>query len=225
MPAGGEVIAYFDGRDEPYEVLVVDDGSRDETAARALEAQAAHSSVTLHRLAANHGKGFAVRVGMRAARGELRLMADADGATPIGEVKRLEAAIHAGADVAIGSRALADPSVSRHVRLHRKLSGDVFNFLVRRLGVPEICDTQCGFKLFRGAAAEALFGELRTEGFGFDVELLLLARRRGYRVAEVAINWADQPGSKVGVLKDGPRMFAQIVRARMRVGRGGGKRQ
>ena len=215
----GEVVAYFDGRDEPYEVLVVDDGSRDETAARVLEAQVAHFSVTLHRLASNHGKGFAVRAGMRAARGDLRLMADADGATPIGEVKRLEAAIHAGADVAIGSRALADPSVSRHVRLHRKLSGDVFNFLVRRLGVPEVSDTQCGFKLFRGAAAEALFGELRTEGFGFDVELLLLARRRGYRVTEVAINWADQPGSKVGVLTDGPRMLVQILAVRRRLAR------
>src|SRR3990170_3068628 len=112
----GEVVAYFDGRDEPYEILVVDDGSRDETAARVLEAQAAHASVTLHRLAANHGKGFAVRAGMRAARGELRLMADADGATAIGEVKRLEAAIHAGADVAVGSRALPHPSVSRPVR-------------------------------------------------------------------------------------------------------------
>ena len=221
----GEVIAYFDGRDEPYEILVVDDGSRDETAARVFEAQAAHSSVTLHRLEANHGKGFAVRAGMRAARGALRLMADADGATPIGEVKRLEAAIQAGADVAIGSRALADPSVSRHVRLHRKLSGDIFNFLVRRLGVREISDTQCGFKLFRGAAAEALFGELRTEGFGFDVELLLLACRRGYRVTEVAINWADQPGSKVGVLTDGPRMLVQILAARRRLARTGETRQ
>ena len=221
----GEVVAYFDGRDEPYEVVVVDDGSRDETAARVLEAQAAHSSVTLHRLAANRGKGFAVRAGMRAARGELRLMADADGATPIGEVKRLEVAIHAGADVAIGSRVLADPSVTRHVRLHRKLSGDVFNFLVRQLGVPEVSDTQCGFKLFRGAAADALFGDLRTEGFGFDVELLLLARRRGYRVTEVAINWADQPGSKVGVLTDGPRMLVQILAARRRLARTGETRQ
>jgi dolichyl-phosphate beta-glucosyltransferase len=220
-----EVIAYFDGRDEPYEVVVVDDGSSDETVPRVLEAQAAHASVTLRRLGANHGKGFAVREGMRAARGALRLMADADGATPIGEVKRLEAAIHEGADVAIGSRALADPSVSRHVRLHRKLSGDVFNFLVRRLGVPEISDTQCGFKLFRGAPAEALFGELRTEGFGFDVELLLLARRRGYRVTEVAINWADQPGSKVGVLMDGPRMLVQILAARRRLARAGETRQ
>jgi len=221
----GEVVTYFDGRNEPYEVLVVDDGSRDETAARVIEAQAGNSAVTLHRLAANRGKGFAVRAGMRAARGELRLMADADGATPIREVKRLEAAIRAGADVAIGSRALADPSVSRQVRLHRKLSGEVFNFLVRRLGVPEISDTQCGFKLFRGAAAEELFRELRTEGFGFDVELLLLARRRGYRVAEVAIDWADQPGSKVGVLTDGPRMLAQILAARCRLARSGETRQ
>jgi dolichyl-phosphate beta-glucosyltransferase len=115
--------------------------------------------------------------------------------------------------------------VSRHVRLHRKLSGDVFNFLVRRLGVREVSDTQCGFKLFRGAAAEALFGELRTEGFGFDVELLLLARRRGYRVTEVAINWADQPGSKVGVLTDGPRMLFQILAARRRLARTGETRQ
>ncbi len=216
-----EVVGYFDGRDEPYEVLVVDDGSRDETAARVLDAQAAHSSVTLHRLAVNRGKGYAVRAGMRAARGDFRLMADADGATPIGEVKRLEAAIQAGADIAVGSRALRDPSVSRQVRLHRQLSGELFNFLVRRLGVLGVRDTQCGFKLFRGPAADQLFGELRTDGFGFDVELLLLARRRGYRVTEVAINWADQPGSKVGVWKDGPRMLAQILAARRRLSRSG----
>lgn len=219
-----DVITYFDGRGEPYEVLVVDDGSRDETAARVLEAKAGHASVALHRLATNRGKGFAVRVGMRAGRGELRLMADADGATPIGEIKRLEGAILAGAHVAIGSRALADPSVSRQVRLHRKLSGDIFNILVRRLGIGDIRDTQCGFKLFRGAAAEILFGELRTEGFGFDVELLLLARRHGYRVAEVPINWVDQPGSKVGVLADGPRMLHQILAARRRLARTRGTR-
>ena len=220
-----DVVAYFDGRDEPYEVLVVDDGSADETAARVREAQAVHPSVTLHRLAVNRGKGFAVRAGMRAARGALRLMADADGATPIGEVKRLEAAIQSGADVAVGSRALPDPSVSRQVRLHRKVSGEIFNALVRLLSVGGISDTQCGFKLFRGPAAEALFGELQTAGFGFDVELLLLARRRGYRVVEVAINWADQPGSKVGVLKDGPRMLAQILATRLRLARAGEKRQ
>jgi dolichyl-phosphate beta-glucosyltransferase len=216
-----EVVAYFDGRGEPYEVIVVDDGSADETAARVLEAQAIHQSVTLHRLAANRGKGFAVRAGMRAARGDLRLMADADGATPIAEFKRLETVIQAGADLAVGSRALPDPSVRREVLIHRKLSGEIFNFFARRMGVGDVTDTQCGFKLFRGAVAEALFGDLETTGFGFDVELLMLARRRGYRVVEVAINWADQPGSKVDVLRDGPRMLAQIVRARVRLARRG----
>jgi dolichyl-phosphate beta-glucosyltransferase len=216
-----EVVAYFDGRGEPYEVIVVDDGSADETAARVLEARAIHQAVTLHRLAENRGKGFAVRAGMRAACGELRLMADADGATPIAEAKRLETAIQAGADLALGSRALPDPSVHREVRIHRKLSGEIFNFFARRMGVGDVTDTQCGFKLFRGAAAEALFGELETTGFGFDVELLMLARRHRYRVIEVAINWADQPGSKVEVLRDGPRMLAQIVRARLRLARRG----
>jgi dolichyl-phosphate beta-glucosyltransferase len=216
-----EVVAYFDGRGEPYEVIVVDDGSADETAARVLEAQAIHQAVTLHRLAENRGKGFAVRAGMRAARGDLRLMADADGATPIAEVKRLETVIQAGADLAVGSRALPDPSVRREVHIHRKLSGEIFNFFVRRMGVGDVTDTQCGFKLFRGTAAEALFGELETTGFGFDVELLMLARRRGYHVIEVAINWADQPGSKVDVLRDGPRMLAQVVRARVRLNRRG----
>lgn len=216
-----EVVAYFDGRGEPYEVIVVDDGSADETAARVLEAQAIHQAVTLHRLAENRGKGFAVRAGMRAARGDLRLMADADGASPIAEVKRLETVIQAGADLAVGSRALPDPSVRREVHIHRKLSGEIFNFFVRRMGVGDVTDTQCGFKLFRGKVAEALFGELETTGFGFDVELLMLARRRGYRVIEVAINWADQPGSKVDVLRDGPRMLAQVVRARVRLNRRG----
>jgi dolichyl-phosphate beta-glucosyltransferase len=215
------VVAYFEGRAEPYEVVVVDDGSADETASCVLEAHAAHPEVMLHRLARNRGKGFALRTGMRAARGNLRLMADADGATPIAEVKRLETAIQAGADVAVGSRALRDPSVHREVHLHRKLSGEIFNFFARRMGVGDVTDTQCGFKLFRGLVAEILFGELETDGFGFDVELLLLARRCGYRVVEVAVNWADQPGSKVSVLRDGPRMLAQIVRARLRLARRG----
>ena len=122
-----EVVAYFDGRGEPYEVIVVDDGSADETAARVLEAQAIHQAVTLHRLAENRGKGFAVRAGMRAARGDLRLMTDADGASPIAEVKRLETVIQAGADLAVGSRALPDPSVRREVHIHRKLSGEIFS--------------------------------------------------------------------------------------------------
>jgi len=216
-----EVQAYFEGRDEIYEVVVVDDGSRDGTAERVREVAAGRASVRVHSLARNRGKGHAVRAGMERATGSLRLMADADGATPIAEVARLEAAVVAGADLAVGSRVLPDRSVVRQVRVHRKLSGHVFNFLVRRLGVGSVVDTQCGFKLFRGEVAEVLFPLVATDGFGFDVELLMLAERRGYRIAEMPVNWADQPGSKVGVLREGPRMLLEVVAARRRIARRG----
>jgi dolichyl-phosphate beta-glucosyltransferase len=125
--------------------------------------------------------------------------------------------VQGGADLAVGSRALADPSVLVRARTHRRLSGHLFIRLTRAFGVRQVRDTQCGFKLFRAAVADDLFGALRTDGFGFDVELVLRAERRGYRIAEVPVNWADQPGSRVGVFKDGPRMLAEIVVARLRL--------
>jgi dolichyl-phosphate beta-glucosyltransferase len=178
---------------------------------------AEHPALRCLGLPANRGKGAAVRAGMEAARGALRLMADADGATPIVEVKRLEAAVQAGADLAVGSRALRDASVVVRARPHRRLSGRLFHVASRVVGVRSVVDTQCGFKLFRGPVAEVLFPALRTDGFGFDVELLLRAERAGYRIAEIPVNWADQPESKVGVVKDGPRMLAEIVAARLRL--------
>jgi dolichyl-phosphate beta-glucosyltransferase len=214
-----EIQAYFEGRDESYEVIVVDDGSRDGTAERVREVAAGRAAITVHALERNRGKGHAVRAGMARAAGTLRLMADADGATPITEAARLEAAIVAGADLAVGSRVLPDPTVTRQGRLHRKLSGHVFNFLVRRLGVASVVDTQCGFKLFRGPVADRLFPLVTTDGFGFDVELLMLAERLGFRVVEVPVNWADQPGSKVGVLREGPRMIWEALVARGRLAR------
>lgn len=219
-----EVLAYLDGRGGAYEVIVVDDGSTDATRARVEAAMREHPGLRLHALPANRGKGHAVRAGMALARGRQRLMADADGATRIEELKRLEAAVQAGADLAVGSRALPDPSVAVRARPHRRLAGAVFQAVVRVLGVRGVVDTQCGFKLFRGPAADDLFPRLATDGFGFDVELLLWARRLGYRVVEVPVNWTDQPGSKVGVLRDGPRMLLEIARARLRLARraGGG---
>jgi dolichyl-phosphate beta-glucosyltransferase len=184
---------------------------------------AGQPALRLHALPDNRGKGYAVRQGMRVARGAFRLMADADGATPIAELARLDAAIEAGADLAVGSRVLPDPTVAVRARLHRRLAGAVFNLLVRLLGVRGVVDTQCGFKLFRGAVADDLVPRVGTRGFGFDVEVLLWAQARGYRITEVPVNWTDQPGSKVGVLRDGPRMLAQIVRARLRVARAQGR--
>lgn len=213
------VVAYLEGRDEPYEIIVVDDGSGDGTS-EAVQARR-YGSVRLIRREINGGKGTAVRTGMLAARGTYRLFADADGATPIQELKRLEAPLVAGADVAFGSRALRDPGVSVAARRHRMIAGRVFNWLVARLGLEGVADSQCGFKAFSARAAQSLFGALKTQGFAFDVEVLLRAQAAGYRVVEVAVNWNDQSGSKVGVLKDGPRMLGQVLAAaaRIRLGR------
>lgn len=220
----GEVIAFFEGRGELYEVIVVDDGSRDATRERVREVEAVHHRIRLIALPKNRGKGYAVRVGMVNARGAFRLFADADGATPIAELKRLLPAFEAGADIVVGSRVLVDPSVSVQARRHRVWAGRLFNWLVARLGLHGIADSQCGFKCFRASVAEVLFRSLNTDRFGFDVELLLLAQRRGYTIAEVAINWADQPGSKVGVVTDGSRMLWEILSARAALARGRDKR-
>ena len=214
-----EVLGFFDGRGAPYEVIVVNDGSTDGTGEMLADVARRNASLRVITHPRNQGKGRAVRGGMLAANGDLRLFSDADGATPIGELKRLERAFAAGADVVIGSRALRDPAVSVRTRMHRAVAGRVFNWVVTRFGVRGIADTQCGFKAFTASATQKLFGPLETHGFGFDVELLLRAQAAGYRVVEVAVNWEDQAGSKVGVLTTGPGMLAQIVRARWRVGR------
>ena len=217
------MVDYFAARGDPWEVVVVDDGSADDTSGVVRTMAARHPQVRLVRHERNSGKGYAVQAGMRVAGGERRLFADADGATGIAELKRLEAALAGGADVAIGSRALTAPGVVVRTRPHRKAAGRVFNRLSTWLGLAGLEDTQCGFKAFTAAAADDLFPRVTTKGFGFDVELLLRARARGWRVSEVAVNWTDQRGSKVRVLKDGPAMLWQILIARRRIARDEGR--
>ena len=207
-----EIETYFceRNRQEQVEVVVVDDGSQDETSAVIERFRQKSFVIRVLRLPSNHGKGYAVRVGMLSARGELRLFTDADGATPIAELAKLEERIALGAEIAIGSRALNDPTCVLQVRRHRKFFGRIFHLLVRALGIRGLTDTQCGFKLFRHHTVNDLFSVLQIDGYGFDVELLFVAQRRGYRIAEVAINWADRPGSKVQVIKDGIRMISEL---------------
>ncbi|HJT20978.1 MAG TPA: dolichyl-phosphate beta-glucosyltransferase [Nitrospira sp.] len=213
LPYLNSIAAYLESRNHPYEVLVVDDGSEDGTAAVVERFSQSHAEVELIRLPARKGKGAAVRRGMQAAVGQFQLFTDADGATPIEELARLEDAIARGADLAIGSRALASrlPDFLVQARLYRTILGGLFNQAVRQGGIQGISDTQCGFKLFRRTVAGDLFGVSTIDGYGFDLEVLYVAQRRGYRIAEVPVNWADQPGSKVRVLRDGLAMMRELA--------------
>lgn len=215
-----EIAAWIRAEGRRAEVIVVDDGSLDGTSDLVRRLADEFPEVRLIRLAANRGKGYAVRTGVVNAAGAHVLFADADGATPIAEIERLEAALAAGADVAIGSRAVPQTGVAVRARTYRRLMGRMFHQLVRLLAVRGIRDTQCGFKLFRGAVAHDLFSRMRMNGFSFDVEVLLMAQREEYRIAEVPVNWTHQPGSRVNLVLDSLRMARDLFIIRARALRG-----
>jgi glycosyltransferase involved in cell wall biosynthesis len=199
-----------------YELIVVDDGSRDRTIEVATEAAAGDPRVRVLAQPRNRGKGAAVRAGMLAARGDRVLFSDADLATPIEELAKLEARMDRGADIAIASRALPDSDVRTRQHPGREMMGRTFNVIVRALVLGGIKDTQCGFKLFTRAAAQDVFGRATLDGFAFDVEVLLLARGR-WRIDEVPVVWHHVDESKVHPGTDAARMFVDVVRLRMRM--------
>lgn len=199
--------SYFQHRRIRNEIIVVDDGSRDNTA---LTIKKHFADVRIIQLYENFGKGAAVREGVLAARGEYVLIADADGATPISELARLEAAIAAGADVAIGSRYLRDSEIGRKQNLLRRLVSRIGNLLIRSLLDLPYKDTQCGFKLFERRAACYLFRNLSNIRFGFDFEILKKASVLNLNVTEVPVRWNDQAGSKV-TLKLSLRVLNELL--------------
>jgi dolichyl-phosphate beta-glucosyltransferase len=219
-PTVREAVAFLRARGGSFEILVVDDGSRDGTSALVRRLAEDAPEVRLIRLAQNQGKGLAVRTGIVNAQGELVLFADADGATPISELTRLEAALAGGADVAIGSRAVHSAETVVRARWYRRMMGRTFHALVRGLTVRGIRDTQCGFKLFRGPVAHDLFSRMRMSGFSFDVEVLLMAQRQGYRIAEVPVNWTHKPGSRINLVRDSLRMTRDLFVIRANALRG-----
>jgi dolichyl-phosphate beta-glucosyltransferase len=220
-PTLAQVVSHLEERlPGRWEVVVVDDGSRDATRDVVAGYAAQHSSIRLLALARNRGKGAAVRAGVLAARGAEILFSDADLSTPIEEVHALRAALDRGADVAIGSRLAAGDAV-RTQPLLRRAMGRIFRLAVTLLGYRALAalrDTQCGFKLFRAPVARTLFAALRIDGFAFDVELLEAACAR-YRVAEVAVAWTHVAGSKVSPALDGIRMLRDLARLRLAVRR------
>lgn len=211
-----DMIDYLDSRDTSYEIIVVDDGSSDRTSEVVKKFERIRPQVRLIRVPKNYGKGHAVRTGVLNAHGRTVLFADADGSTPIEEVERLQEALANGSQIAIGSRAMHSADTKVTTSWHRKFLGRVFNFCVNVMVLPNIADTQCGFKMFTGPAAKFLFERQQSDGFSFDVEILFIARRAGIPIAEIPINWTNIPGSKVSLIFDAARMFRDIVLYKVR---------
>lgn len=197
------------------EIVIVDDGSTDGTAAYVESVAARDPAVRLVKQPFNQGKGAAVRRGVSEARGDYILFADSDGATPIREAAKLIEACRDGADVVIGSRKAEGGGTQRSRSLIRGMIGSMFYRITNLLAVPDILDTQCGFKLFRRGAAEKIFPLLREKGWAFDVEILFLAQKFGMTIAEVPVNWTAVEGSKVKP-SDGLRFFIALFRIRRR---------
>lgn len=200
------------------EVLVVENGSQDRTAQVVEGFVQRDPNLRLLR-ETRRGKGLAVRRGMLEAAGEYRFICDADLSMPIDQVNRFLPPERANFDIAIASREI--PGAVRYGEpAYRHWIGRVFNALVRMLALPSFHDTQCGFKCFTGEAAEALFPLQRLEGWSFDVELLFLAVKRGYRITEVPIPWYYFPGSRVRLVRDSWQMFTDLIRIRSNWRRG-----
>lgn len=208
------VLAHIQRHGWDAEILVVNDGSSDDTAQIVQSYASQNHCLRLIENPGNRGKGYSVRNGMLHASGAVILFSDADLSSPIEEADKLFDALSAGADVAIGSRWLRVELQTHRQPLHRQLFGRIFNVALRLILGLKYRDTQCGFKAFTRPAAQTIFPLQHIERWGFDPEILYLARRFGHRVEEVPVQWAHREGTRINPLRDGIRMFFEILKIR-----------
>jgi dolichyl-phosphate beta-glucosyltransferase len=205
------VVQCIRARNWSAEVIVVDDGSRDDTAAVVREFALKAPEVRLIDNPRNCGKGYSVRRGILHALGDIVMFTDADLSSPIEEAERLFAAIAGGADIAIGSRWLASSRQTHRQPLYRRFFGRCFNALTRAIMSLPFADTQCGFKAFTRASAQTVFQLQTIERWGFDPEILFIALKRGYRIEEVPVSWAHDSRTRISYLKDGMQMLKELA--------------
>ena len=209
-----KILAHATERGWNVEVIVVNDGSTDPTARIVLGYAKNHAVLRLLENPGNRGKGFSVRNGMLHAKGDVLLFSDADLSSPIEEADKLFAALAKGADIGIGSRWM-DPRLQiRRQPLYRRLFGRIFNLALRVVLGLQFKDTQCGFKAFTRRSAQAIFPQQKIERWGFDPELLYLSRKFGFTVSEVPVAWSHREGTRIHPLRDGIRMFVELLRVR-----------
>ncbi|MGA8540799.1 MAG: dolichyl-phosphate beta-glucosyltransferase [Terriglobales bacterium] len=213
-PTLDEILRQMREQNWDAEILIVNDGSSDDTAQIVREYGKLHAQVLLLENPGNRGKGYSVRNGMLHARGDICLFTDADLSSPITEARKLFDAIAGGTDIAIGSRWLRSELQTERQSLLRQALGRIFNLALRVVLGLHFADTQCGFKAFRREAAQRTFPLQKIERWGFDPEILFLARRAGLRVEEVPVVWAHSAGTRLNPFRDGLRMFVEVLRIR-----------
>jgi len=206
-----QVLAFVQQRRWSAEIIVVNDGSGDRTQEIVREYAHRHSNLRLLENPGNRGKGYSVRNGVMHATGDYILFSDADLSSPIEESMKLLAQIDSGADIAIGSRWARPETMTERQPLFRQIAGRLYNIVNRILLRLPYRDTQCGLKAFTKKAAHAVFSRQKIERWGFDPEVLFIARKCGYRIAEVPVAWAHDDRSKIHPLIDGIKMFGEVL--------------
>lgn len=206
-----KICAYLSTKDFPYEIIVVDDGSTDNTLQMVKNFASSDNHIVILINEQNSGKGYSVRKGMLSARGEYVFFTDADLSTPIEEIEKCLPYLINGYDVVIGSRSMPGSDILVRQPWYREKMGKIFNFMVNMVLLKGIIDTQCGFKGFKREAVKTVFNRCKIDGFSFDVEALYLSRKYNFKIKEIPIRWENSPLSKVSPIKHSLQMFKDLI--------------